>query len=76
MSWRGPATRGRLTEWERSDGEATVRLRELPDGTFAVRLDRMHGAPEGSLYRREAVEKRDAAASLAAEWRVEYDVSE
>lgn len=76
MGWREPTTEGPLTEWERSDGEATVRLRELPDGSYAVRLDRMHGAPDGGEYRRERRPDREAAESLAAAWREDCDVSE
>ncbi|MFB6127527.1 MAG: hypothetical protein ABEJ79_09590 [Halolamina sp.] len=76
MGWQEPTTEGPLTEWERSDGEATVRIRELPDGSYAVRLDRMYDAPGGSEYRREERPDREAAESLAAAWRDSYDVPE
>ncbi|MFB6168035.1 MAG: hypothetical protein ABEJ43_04235 [Haloferacaceae archaeon] len=56
-------------EWTRSDGLATVRLRERADGSFVVRYDRLEQAAAGRAYRYERLPSREAAAELAAEWR-------
>ncbi|WP_101296749.1 DUF7543 family protein [Halegenticoccus soli] len=73
MSWTERDVRGARAEWERSDGNATIRLRELPGGTWVVRLDRLFQAPEGALYRRETAATREEASALAAAWREAYD---
>jgi len=71
VGWSDPETDGRVTEWRRDDDAATVRVRELPDGRYAVRFDRLEGAPEGGASRRREREDRAAAEALAAEWRAE-----
>lgn len=76
MSWREVRADDRITEWERSDGDVTVRLRRSPDGTWTVRLDRLYQSAEGSGYRRERVDDEAAARTLAAAWREEHDVEE
>ena len=76
MPWRPVTETSTLTEWERTDGGATVRLRKSPSGTWAVRVDRLHQSAEGTLYRRETAESRPAAERLAEAWRTEFDVSE
>ncbi|GAB3701051.1 hypothetical protein GCM10028858_15980 [Halorubrum pallidum] len=63
-----------ITEWERSDGYATVRVRERGDGGFVVRLDVMEQAADASTYERERFEARDAALDRAAEWRASFDL--
>lgn len=75
MSWERVAERDRLTEWRRSDGNATIRLRERATDGWTVRLDRMEQAPEGSAYRREDFEEREAAETLVEEWKAEFDVA-
>jgi len=60
-----------LTEWTRSDGHATIRLRERADGRFAVRYDQLHQADDGRDYAYQSVESRAAAEELVAEWREE-----
>lgn len=73
MSWERVTDEKRLTEWERSGGNATIRLRERPDGKYTVRFDRLHQAPGGKKYRRETVATREAATALAAEWQTTFD---
>ncbi|XVH30864.1 DUF7543 family protein [Haloferacaceae archaeon DSL9] len=73
MSWETVRDNERLTEWERSDASATIRVRKRQDGTFAVRLDRLHQAPGGRYYERETVETREDALDLVDRWRLEYD---
>lgn len=73
MGWQAVETDAAGDEWERDDGHATIRLRELTDGRVAVRLDRLTQAPEGSGYRHETAPDREAAEALAAEWREAYD---
>lgn len=72
MAWREVRDDGRLREWRREDGCATVRLRERPDGSVAVRLDVLEQAPEGPAYEQSVVDDRAAAASLAERWRAEH----
>lgn len=76
MAWERVETNAAGDEWEREDGYATIRIRDLTDGGVAVRLDRLMQAPEGSAYRRETVPDREAAESLAAEWRSEFDTDD
>jgi len=73
MGWREAETVRPITEWERDDGVTTIRMRERPDGTWMVRLDRLFQAPEGNLYRRETVTSREEALDLVEEWQREYD---
>ncbi|MFC5366177.1 DUF7543 family protein [Salinirubrum litoreum] len=73
MSWHESNAREGVTEWERDDGYATIRLRERGDGRFVVRFDRLIQASEGDGYRRETVESREAGEELAEEWRDEFD---
>jgi hypothetical protein len=75
MGWSEVDSDGAV-EWERSDGYATIRLRERHDGSFAVRLDRLFQAPEGQLYRRETAATEEAARAVVETWRVEFDVEE
>lgn len=74
MSWQEVRADDRITEWERSDGNATIRLRRRPDGTWAVRIDRLHQAAAGRGYRRERVDDEREARELVAAWREEHDV--
>jgi histidinol-phosphate/aromatic aminotransferase/cobyric acid decarboxylase-like protein len=73
VSWHESNAREGVTEWERDDGYATIRLRERTDGRFVVRFDRLVQAPEGDGYRRETVGTREAGERLAAAWREEFD---
>lgn len=73
MGWREAERAPRLTEWEREDGVTTIRIRERPDGTWMVRLDRLYQAPEGELYRRETVSSREDALALVERWQKQYD---
>jgi hypothetical protein len=63
-----------LTEWTRSDGNATIRLRKRADDRFAVRYDQLHQAEDGRGYAYEAVDSREAADDLVAEWRSDSPV--
>ncbi|WP_460560876.1 DUF7543 family protein [Halorubrum pallidum] len=74
MSWTLGREDDVITEWERSDGYATVRVRERGDGGFVVRLDVMEQAADASTYERERFEARDAALDRAAEWRASFDL--
>ncbi|WP_380674910.1 DUF7543 family protein [Salinigranum sp. GCM10025319] len=65
-----------VVEWERTDGWATIRLRERADEGWVIRLDRLTQAPEGALFREERVETRADAEDVAAEWREAYDAPE
>lgn len=65
-----------ITEWKRSDGYATVRVRERGDGGYVVRLDVMEQAVDGRVYERERYPDREAATDRAAEWRAEYTLTE
>jgi hypothetical protein len=76
MSWSLGREDEAITEWERSDGYATVRLRERADGGFVVRLDVMEQAADASAYERERFDDREAALDRAAAWREERTVEE
>ncbi|TKX74363.1 hypothetical protein EXE46_09690 [Halorubrum sp. GN11_10-6_MGM] len=76
MSWSLERDDGTVTEWERSDRYATVRLRERGDGEFVVRLDVMEQAADESAYERERFGDRDAAEERAAAWRDERALDE
>lgn len=76
MSWSLARDDGTVTEWERSDGYATVRLRERADGGFVVRLDVMEQAADESAYERERFDDREAAEERAAAWREERTLDE
>jgi len=60
-----------LTEWERDDGHATIRLRERADGQFAVRYDQLHQADDGRAYAYETVDTRETAEALVADWQAD-----
>ncbi|MDZ5810309.1 hypothetical protein U4E84_02930 [Halorubrum sp. AD140] len=76
MSWSLAREDDTVTEWERSDGYATVRVRERADGGFVVRLDVMEQAADASAYRRERVDDREAALDRAAAWRAERSLAD
>ncbi len=76
MTWSVGREDDVITEWERSDGYATIRLRERGDGEFVLRLDVMEQAVDESTYLRERFDDRDAALDLAATWREERDVED
>ena len=74
MGWSHGREDATITEWERSDGYATVRLRERGDGRFVVRLDVMEQAADDRAYDRVVLDERDAAEERAAAWREERDL--
>jgi hypothetical protein len=74
MSWSLEREDGRITEWERSDRYATVRLRERGDGRFVVRLDVMEQATDDRTYDRVVVDDRETAEARAAAWRDDRDI--
>ena len=76
MEWTRSRDGDVVTEWERSDGYATVRLRRRGDGDAVVRLDVMEQAVDGRVYERERYDDPDAAADRAAEWRETYTLEE
>ncbi|MDB2238889.1 MULTISPECIES: DUF7543 family protein [Halorubrum] len=76
MGWSLERDDGTVTEWERSDGYATVRLRERTDGEFVVRLDVMEQAADDSAYERERFDDRDAAEERAVAWRDARDLDD
>jgi len=63
-----------LTEWERADGHATIRIRERADGRFAVRYDQLHQADGGRGYAYETVDTRAAAEALVEAWQADAPV--
>ncbi|SEH64765.1 hypothetical protein SAMN05192561_1207 [Halopenitus malekzadehii] len=74
MSWRVRRDRDGITEWERSDGLASIRKRDRGDGEgYVVRVDRLEQAPEGRTYRRESVADEAAADELVDDWREAFD---
>lgn len=76
MTWALGRDDDVITEWERSDGYATVRLRERGDGGVVVRLDVMEQAADESTYERERFDDRGAALDRAETWRAERDVDD
>ena len=76
MSWSLGREDETITEWERSDGYATVRVRERTDGRFVVRLDVMEQAVDESAYERERFDDRDAAFDRAAAWREAHAIGD
>jgi hypothetical protein len=76
MGWHATRDDGRVCEWERSDGTATVRLRRRADGSWAVRLDVLYQAADGPAYRFEGVEDRAAGRRLVEEWQAAHDVDD
>jgi len=76
MSWSLGREDDTITEWERSDGYATVRVRERAGGGFVVRLDVMEQAVDESAYERERFDDREAALDRAAEWREERTIED
>ena len=71
MEYEQTTATDELSEWEREDGHATIRLRERTDGQFAVRYDQLHQADAGRAYAYETVESRAAAETLVAEWQAD-----
>jgi hypothetical protein len=69
MEWERTRDEEDLVEWTREDGYVTLRRRHHPDGSWVVRLDRLHQSPEGSAYRRERVDDAEAATSLLERWK-------
>jgi len=76
MGWSLGREDEAITEWERTDGYATVRVRERGDGGFVVRLDVMEQAVDESAYERERFDDREAALDRAAEWREERTIED
>ncbi|GAA0208919.1 DUF7543 family protein [Halobaculum roseum] len=76
MPWSEVETPERYEEWERADGYATLRVREHPDGSYVVRLDRLEQAPDGRGYRRERVDDRERADDLVSEWKAAFELQE
>ncbi|WP_313694355.1 DUF7543 family protein [Halorarum halobium] len=74
MTWEEAGAVGAYTEYERTDGHATVRLRERASGGFVVRLDRLEQAADGPEYRRETRGDRESAVALAEAWMDEFSV--
>jgi len=68
MNWEQTTADEKLDEWTREDGHATIRLRERPDGSVAVRFDRLHQAAKGRGYAFEVCNDREAAEELVDEW--------
>lgn len=68
MDWEQTTADEELDEWTREDGHATIRLRERPDGSVAVRFDRLHQAAEGRGYAFEVCNEREVAEQLVDEW--------
>ena len=76
MGWSLTRDDDTITEWERADGYATVRIRERGDGGFVVRLDVMEQATDDDAYERVRFDEREAAEAHAEEWRVAHDLGE
>lgn len=76
MSWSVSRDDDTVTEWERADGYATVRLRERVDGGTVARLDVMEQAVDGRVYERERYDDRETAERRAAEWRERYELDD
>ncbi|MFC6754805.1 DUF7543 family protein [Halorubrum tibetense] len=76
MSWSIAREDDTITEWERSDGYATVRIRERGDGGFVVRLDVMEQATDEAAYDRVRFDDRAAAEAHAESWRTARDLDE
>ncbi|WP_281195580.1 hypothetical protein [Halorubrum sp. F4] len=76
MTWSLKREDATITEWERSDGYATVRIRERGDGRFVVRLDVMEQAVDDRAYDRVVLDERAAAEERAAAWREERDLDD
>jgi hypothetical protein len=55
-------------EWERSDGNAVIRLRQTARGDWAVTYDRLEQADEGSAYERVEVGSEDVALTRVEEF--------
>ncbi|AFK18709.1 hypothetical protein E6P09_07995 [Haloferax mediterranei ATCC 33500] len=75
MSWTEVRRDDRIVEWERSDGNATIRLRRGPN-TWHVRFDRLHQSPEGRGYEGEQFDDEDVARDTVEAWKKEYDVGQ
>jgi hypothetical protein len=73
MGWTETDAHTGVREWVRDDDRATIRMRETTGGRWVVRLDRLHQAPEGSLYRRAEFETRDDARRRVRDWSDRYD---
>lgn len=76
MTWSVGRDDDAITEWERSDGYATIRLRERGDGGVVLRLDVMEQAVDESTYIRERFDDRETALDRAATWREERDIED
>ena len=76
MSWSIARDDGTITEWERSDGYATVRIRARSDGGFVVRLDVMEQAADEAAYDRVRFDERAAAEAHAESWRAARDLDD
>jgi hypothetical protein len=74
MAFERTTDTDKLTEWERADGHATIRIRERADGRFAVRYDQLHQADGGRGYTYETVDTRAAAEELVEAWQADTPV--
>ena len=74
MSWSCTRDDETVTEWERADGYATVRLRERADGDYVVRLDVMEQAADERTYARRTFDDREAAEAQTTAWRTERTI--
>ncbi len=76
MGWSIARDDDTITEWERSDGYATVRIRERSDGGFVVRLDVMEQAADEAAYDRVRFDERAAAEAHVESWRAARDLDD
>lgn len=74
MSWSLARDDETVTEWERIDGYATVRIRERADGGYVARLDVMEQAADERTYERLTFADHEAAAAQATAWRTERTI--
>lgn len=70
MEWSLTRDDDSVTEWERDDGYATIRIREKSTDSFVVRLDVLEQADD-DRYKYESVDGRAEAEELAERWRAE-----
>ncbi|MFB6298959.1 MAG: hypothetical protein ABEH65_01725 [Halobacteriales archaeon] len=73
MGWERTIDDANRTRWERTDGYATITLRETASGDWAVWIDRLQQAPDGPGYDHEVFETETAANDRAARWRDRFD---
>ncbi|MFB6211294.1 MAG: hypothetical protein ABEI76_07140 [Halobacteriales archaeon] len=76
MGWEQTIDESGWVRWERTDGYATISLRETASNEWAVWIDRLEQAADGPGYEHAVFDSEAAAQNQATAWREQFDREE